>query len=212
MARSKNSVQAAKNRQFSKKEAINFGFEVAKKNIFFFIPLFVVVILTYAVLGFFQMALQDAILLSIVASLVRFIVGMMISMGLIKIALEFVGKKKPKLSDVFYKKSLLNFFLVSVVNFLIVFVGFLLLIIPGIIFSIKLQFASYLVVDKGKGVVEALSGSWEMTKGVKWNLFLFWILLALINILGALCLLVGLLITVPLSMVATAYVYRKLLS
>ena len=35
--------------------------------------------------------------------------------------------------------------------------------------------------------------------------------LVLINILGFICLMVGLFITVPLSMLATAFVYRKLL-
>jgi uncharacterized membrane protein len=36
-------------------------------------------------------------------------------------------------------------------------------------------------------------------------------LLFLINVLGAICLLVGLFLTVPLTMLATTFVYRKLL-
>lgn len=198
-------------RGFSKKEAINFGFETAKKNLFFFITLFVVVIITYAAVGFVQVALGEDGIMLLIGSLLRFVVGLVISMGVIKIALKFIDGKKAKLSDVFFTKSILNYFLVTVARTFITIVGFILFIIPGIIFTIKLQFATYLVVDKGNGVVEALTKSWEMTKGVKWNLFLFWILLALINILGFLLLIVGLLVTVPLSMVATAYVYRKLL-
>lgn len=202
---------AEKNRNFIKREAIDFGFETAKKNLFFFITLFVTVVITYAVVGLVQVALGKSAIMLLIGSLLRLVVGVIVSMGLIKIALEFIDKKKTKLSDVFYTKSILNYFLVSVVRGLIVVIGFILLIVPGIIFAIKLQFAPYLVVDKDKGVVEALNQSWEMTKGVKWNLFLFWLLLALINIVGFLCLIVGLLVTVPLSMVATAYVYRKLL-
>ena len=100
--------------------------------------------------------------------------------------------------------------LVSLVKTVAVIVGLILFIVPGIIIGIKLQFASYLVVDKNMGVVDALNKSSEMTKGIKMNLFLFGILLFLINVLGFLALIVGLLVTIPLSMVATAYVYRKL--
>jgi uncharacterized membrane protein len=51
-----------------------------------------------------------------------------------------------------------------------------------------------------------------MTRGNTWNLFFFGILIGLINILGLLCLVVGLFITVPLSMLASAFIYRKLLN
>jgi uncharacterized membrane protein len=68
------------------------------------------------------------------------------------------------------------------------------------------------VIDKNLEPVEAVKTSWRMTKGNVWNLFFFGILLGLINILGFLCLIVGLFITVPLSMLATAFVYRKLLN
>lgn len=200
---------AAKN--FVKKEAIDFGFETAKKNLFFFITLLVTVILTYVAVGILQIALGKSPILSLFVALVRTVVGLVISMGIIKISLEFIDKKKPKLSDLYFTRSILNYFLVSVVKTIIVVIGFILLIIPGIIFSIKLQFASYLVVDKNMGVTEALNKSWEMTKGVKWNLFLFGLLIFLINVIGFLCLIIGLVVTVPLSMVATAYVYRKLL-
>jgi uncharacterized membrane protein len=133
-------------------------------------------------------------------------------MGVSFITLQFVDNKKPKLKDVYYTKNLFNYILASIIRTLIIAVGFILFIIPGIIFSIKLQYSQYLIVDKGKDAVDSLKGSWKMTKGVKWNLFLFGLLLGLINILGFLALLVGLFVTVPLTMVANAFVYRKLLS
>jgi uncharacterized membrane protein len=52
--------------------------------------------------------------------------------------------------------------------------------------------------------------SWEMTRGSCWNLFVFSLLLGVINILGMIALFIGLLITVPLSVVAIGYVYRRL--
>lgn len=201
-------------RHFSKKEAIKFGWDVAKKNILFFLAVGVV----WAFITIISQALQTSLnsenqfLASFLVSIVMWIVGSIISMGVIYISLQFVDKKKPEVKDVFYTKNLFNFILASIMKMIIIVFGYLLLIIPGIIFSIKLQYSEYLIVDKGMDAVDSLKGSWELTKGVKWNIFLFGILLGLINILGFLALLVGLLVTIPLSMVANAYVYRKLLA
>jgi len=50
----------------------------------------------------------------------------------------------------------------------------------------------------------------KLTQGVKLSLFLFGIQLAVINMLGALCLFVGLFATIPTTGVAFAYIYRRL--
>jgi uncharacterized membrane protein len=208
----KNAQPSAKP-HFSARESVDFGFETVKSNFFFFITLFVVVILTYAVMGILQgiFTVKVNVFLFILVTILRLVVNFIVSMGLIKIALIFIDKKKAKISDLFYTKSLLNFFLVSVVEAFIVILGLILLVVPGVVFATKLQFAGYLVVDKNLGVVEALSQSWQMTRGNIWKLFFYCILLALINILGFIALIVGLLFTVPLTMLATAFVYRKLL-
>ncbi len=199
-------------RYFSKKEAIDFGFEVAKSNLIYFISVLVIAIVVVGFFGSLQfLAGRNAMLIFLVVIL-RTIISLVISMGFIKISLLFVDKKKTEISDLFYIKPIVNYFLVSIIRGFIVLVGFIFLIIPGIILSIKFGFAEYLVVDKNMSVVDSLNNSWEITKGVKWNLFLFGILLFLINMVGFIALLVGLFITVPLTMVANAYVYRKLYS
>jgi uncharacterized membrane protein len=47
---------------------------------------------------------------------------------------------------------------------------------------------------------------------VKWKLLGFGIVLAIINVIGAMCLFVGLFVTVPVTLLAFSSVYRKLLS
>jgi uncharacterized membrane protein len=85
------------------------------------------------------------------------------------------------------------------------------LIVPGIIWAIKYFPMLYLVVDKGKGPAEAFSESATLTQGVKGQLFLLGILFFFINLLGFTALFVGLLVTVPMTMLASAYIYRHLL-
>ena len=134
-------------------------------------------------------------------------------MGLIKIALRFCDKEKGEFAELFSCFPLFFKYLFgSILCMLIVLGGMILLIIPGIIWSIKFQFFTYFIIDKGLGPIEALKRSSAITKGAKWDLFIFGLLLGLINLLGALCLLVGLFATIPTTIVAMAFVYRKLLA
>jgi uncharacterized membrane protein len=196
---------------FSKKEAISFGFELAKKNLFFFIVLFIIALVVAGVLGGLRLSAAHAPLIAFVIWLAQVIINLVIGIGLIHIALKFIDKKKPVYKDLFYYQPIVNYFLTALLTGLIAVGGLILLIIPGIYLGLRLKFAAYLVIDKNLGPVDALKASWQMTKGNVWNLFFFGILLFLINVLGFVCLIVGLFITVPLGMLATAFVYRKLL-
>ena len=49
-----------------------------------------------------------------------------------------------------------------------------------------------------------------ITGGSKWRLFGFVLLLFAINVLGFFCLIVGLLVTLPVTLAALGYVYRRL--
>jgi uncharacterized membrane protein len=134
-------------------------------------------------------------------------------MGLIRIAIRFCDNEKGGFADLFSCFPLVfKYLFSSILYVLVVFGGMILLIIPGIIWAIKFQFFSYFIVDRGLGPIEALKRSAVITKGVKWDLFVFRLLLMGINLLGVLCLLIGLFATIPMTMVAVAFVYRKLLA
>ena len=134
-------------------------------------------------------------------------------MGLVKVALRFCDQEKGRFSDLLSQRRLFFKYLFALILYgLIVFGGTLLLIVPGIIWGIKFWFFDYFVIDKKMGPIEALKKSYAVTTGVKWNLFVFFLALTGINLLGALCLLIGLFATIPTTMVAWAFVYRKLLA
>lgn len=56
-------------------------------------------------------------------------------------------------------------FLLQLLVGLTVLGGFILLIVPGILFALRLSLASYYLVDKNCGVMEAYKASWDATKG-----------------------------------------------
>ncbi|MEK9148723.1 MAG: DUF975 family protein [Candidatus Desantisbacteria bacterium] len=200
--------------RFSKGEAIRFGWETMKTNLGFFIGLLIVTGLIIAVPSFISgLIKENALALSIIIDIALQVLQIVIGMGFIRIALKFCDNEKGKFSDIFSCFPLFFKYLFGYILYgLIILGGMILLIIPGIIWGIKFQFLGYFIVDKGLGPIEALKRSSAITKGAKWNLFLFGLLLTLINLLGLLCLFIGLFAAVPTTMVAQAFVYRKLLA
>jgi uncharacterized membrane protein len=200
-------------KKFVISEAVQFGWDTTKSNIGFFIGLLIVVgLIEYVPDTIAAIIEADAPVLSIIIQIASFVLSAIIVMGVIKICLRFCDGEKGEFSDLFSCYPLFFKYLVgSILYGLIVAVGLILLIIPGIIWAIKFQFFDYLIVDKGLGPIDALEKSSEITRGVKWDLFLFAILLGIINLMGFLCLLVGLFVTIPITIVAMAFVYRELL-
>jgi uncharacterized membrane protein len=197
-------------KHFSMSEAINFGWEVTKSNFLFLLG----VLLIAGLVGALPQAggnRNEASALSCVLGLVSFVLNTIISMGLTKITLEFVDRQSPSFGDLFAPAPLfLNFFVAELICGFLVAVGLVFFIIPGIIVAIVFGFYSFLIVDHGLGPIEALSRSAEITKGARMSLFLFGLLILGINFLGLLALVIGLFVTVPISMIAWAYVFRQL--
>ncbi|MEA3506627.1 MAG: hypothetical protein U9R36_03945 [Elusimicrobiota bacterium] len=140
-----------------------------------------------------------------------FVIRIIIGIGFLKIFLKFIDNQKPRYSDLFaYHRLFFKYLGGNILYFLIVFGETILLVVPGFVFAVKFYFYSYNIVDKGLGPVEALKRSSVLTAGVKWILFFFLIILTGINLLGLLAFGAGLFFTVPLSALATVYVYRRL--
>lgn len=200
--------------KFSKSEAVRFGWNIMKSNVGFFIAFLIVGGLIYTVPDIIALLVKkDAPVLSIILRIISWVLSMVIQMGFIRIAIRFCDNEKGEFADLFSCFPLFFKYLFGSILYVLVFLGgLILLIIPGIIWAIKFQFFSYFIVDKRLGPIEALKRSAVITKDAKWDLFVFGLLLTGINLLGILCLLIGLFATIPTTMVAGAFVYRKLLA
>ncbi|NQU17824.1 MAG: hypothetical protein HQ564_07130 [Candidatus Saganbacteria bacterium] len=208
-------------------EALGFGWEKFKANVGFFILLLLammVVPFAYMIaaaivgglLGFIGYAIGIGEVVTVLVMVLIYVgylaVIMLLQIGMIKIPLGFCDNQVPKITDLLSgKDKLLTYTLGSILFFLIVTAGMFLFVIPGIIFALMFCFYGFLIVDKGMKPVDALKKSAEITKGVRPQLFLFAIVLWLVNLLGMLCLFVGVFVSLPVTFLATAYVYRKLL-
>jgi len=207
-------------RTFSVSEAFKYGWRTTLKDFPFFLVLLIITFSINFLLGYIENILFKSNegmsgVVALFVLLVRWIVSLELSFAMIAIVLRFVDKKKSEISDLFAFfdiKTLYRFFLISFLYSLMVIVGTILFVVPGIYFSVKYAFAPYIFVDKGGGVFDAFSKSAEITRGVKWKLFVFEILIALVMLAGVLALGVGLVLSYPTVFLAEVYVYKKLMS
>ena len=207
--------------RFSKSEAIKFGWNTIKANFGFFVGITIIALavefsdfLVWDPLHIIHKADTPSLfnpLYYIWLFVILPVIHSVVNPGLIKISLKFCDNQKAKFSEFFSALHLFFKYLAGTFLYqLIVLGGTLLLIVPGIIWAIKFQYYGYFIVDKELGPIKALEASSELTEGVKWDLFLFGLLLFCIDLLGLLCLVVGLFAAVPTIMIAHAFVYRKL--
>ncbi len=90
--------------------------------------------------------------------------------------------------------------------------GFIALIIPGIILALAFSLSYFFIIDKNMGPWEAMKASFDISKGYRWRILSINALCTLINILGLLCLGVGILVTAPLTTLASAAFYERLIT
>jgi len=217
--------------QFSIKEALSFGWETFKKYPWFLIGItLTVVVLPYLIQYLLQLPFQSnpppigADLdprytqewnpMMLISTIVSSLLSAYLTIGTIRISLKLADGKKTEFKDLYSAKAetFIRYVIGGLLYSLIVIAGIILLIIPGIIFAIKYQYYNYLIVDKSLSPFDAIKKSGKITQGYKWNLLLFGFVIGVVTLLGLFALVVGILVAAPVTGLAQAYVYRKLMS
>jgi uncharacterized membrane protein len=107
-----------------------------------------------------------------------------------------------------------NFFIPALVASLVIgvfaFAGALACLVGAIVVSAMFQFTYLFIVDKKMDFWPAMQASHALVKADYFGFSMFIVLSFLVNLLGVCCLIVGLLITVPLTLAATVIAYREL--
>ena len=132
-------------------------------------------------------------------------------MGNFIVSAKLLHGQPPEFRDFFEGfQYFLPLLLLSLVAGLFIGIGTILLVIPGIYLAVAYLFASYLVVDRRLDFWPAMELS-RRTVTPRWfGYFAFMLLLALLNLAGALLLGLGLLVTIPLSFCAVTAAYADL--
>lgn len=183
----------AGNYQFKMGDYINKGFDIFKKEPGLFI-------------GFTLLYLVISIVLSVipfVGAIANMAISAPLGAGFFIVAHKINKNETHSFGD-FFKgfDSFMPLFLAGLVGGLITLLCTLLLILPGIYIGVCYVFRSMFVVFYKNEFWDALENSRKVIKNKWWNFFGFVIVIALINLLGILCLGIGIFVTAPATICA----------
>jgi hypothetical protein len=225
---------------FTIKDALGFGWAMVREK-FFFLPGLFLIAGCFAIMpDIAQMFTGNEVVLFSV-KVISIVLSFIVDAGLIYTMLRLRDGKEVKIADLFSQYPIaFQYFTATVLygcmvsglaivfalyrlhdasvnhpNFIfyaydILIIG--LLCIPGVYLMVRYQFYKYFLVDKQMDIVNSFKQSAKITSGHRWQLFRFAIVISGINFLGFIAFVIGLFITLPLSMLAIVYVYRKLSS
>jgi uncharacterized membrane protein len=107
-----------------------------------------------------------------------------------------------------------NFFIPTLVASLLIglftFCGTLLCIIPGLVVAAMYKFTYLFIVDKRMDFWPAMQASHAVVKNDYFGFTMFLLLAVLVNLLGALCCIVGMLVSIPVTIAAITVAYKEI--
>jgi len=104
-------------------------------------------------------------------------------------------------------------FVIAFLYGLLISIGLFLCIIPGLYFLIAYGFSMYVYIEfrqEGLGMIEAMSVSRHVLSKNFWSITGFFLFTILITLLGALALGVGLLVSIPVASMMSAFAFRDI--
>ncbi|RRQ28849.1 hypothetical protein DK926_06040 [Rhodococcus sp. Eu-32] len=146
--------------------------------------------------------------LAIIGTVISTVVGYLIQASLIRGALHEVDGNKPAIGSFFQFGNVAAIILASFLVGILVLVGFVLLIIPGIILTFLTWWTLQFVIDRNQDAITAIKSSVKAISSNAGQLILLALALVGINILGVIPCGLGLLVTIPITMIASTYAYR----
>ncbi|WP_072802269.1 hypothetical protein [Rhodococcoides yunnanense] len=196
-------------------DAISFGWNKFKNNAGVWIGIVliaaVIQIVVNLIFGGFNTSddFSDAFgVWRVVGALVGAVVGYLINAALVRGALHEVDGTKPAIGSFFQFANVVAIVLASIIVGIVVTIGLILLIIPGVILAFLTWWTLQFVVDRNEDAITAIKSSFRAISTNAGQLFLLALALVGINILGAIPCGLGLLVTIPITMIASTYAYR----
>jgi uncharacterized membrane protein len=138
----------------------------------------------------------------------------LLSPGYLICLLKLKDKKDISMQDFFWSftdlNRLLQVVILKLVTWFLIIAGLLLLVFPGIYVTVAISLASTYFVIRKQDALESIKASFRMVQGRWWSIFGLIIMLGLLNIAGVICLVIGLLVTIPMSTLIVVYAIEEL--
>lgn len=139
------------------------------------------------------------------------LVQVFLSLGFTKIMLLLIQDEFVEVADMFNNFSLfLSYFVANFLYGVAIFIGLFLLVIPGIWVAIRFMFFPYYIIEEGVSSFTALQKSYYLSQNLTLELFVFGVAAVFLNFIGMLLFGVGIVFTYPITIMATAVIYKSL--
>ncbi len=131
--------------------------------------------------------------------------------GFVAVSARLIQGERPQFGEFFEGfRYLPTLVLLGVVSQIFIVLGLVLLVVPGVYLLVGFFLAPWFVLDRRVGFWEAMHMSRRAVQPHWFELFGLFLLIILINLLGALALVVGLLVTLPVGWCALTAFYASL--
>jgi len=152
-----------------------------------------------------------ALVTFVLGSWVPFIIQGPLTAGFFIYCMKHTLRRRAEFADLF---AGFNFFIPSLVASLVigvfVFIGTLLCIIPGIVAAAAYKFTYLFIVDKRMDFWQAMEASRAVVRNDYFGFTMFLVAMFFLNVLGFVCCIVGLLVTIPVSIAAITVAYQEI--
>ncbi|WP_341923990.1 hypothetical protein [Nocardioides psychrotolerans] len=155
--------------------------------------------------GFFAVLIVGALSAALIL-----IVAQVVGAGLIRASLD-VTEGKPFLTSTVFKFDKIGPVLItSLIIAGLTFVGTILCYLPGLVVAFFTSYSLHFVLDKGLAPMDAIKASVNLVKDNLGSAIIWYIVGGLVAGAGAIACGVGLLVTLPLFLLGSAYTYKHL--
>jgi uncharacterized membrane protein len=146
----------------------------------------------------------------LVAILLMVLVSALISAALARGALRELDGHRPDISSFFRFHNVWRVVVLSVLIGVVESIGLILCVVPGVVLTFLLMFSFFFLIDQNLDPLNAMVASIKLVWAHFGKMLLLALLMCLLTFLGLLVCGVGLLVTTPLCILASAYAYRVL--
>jgi uncharacterized membrane protein len=165
--------------------------------------------------GLVKNDLGNYVLLAVVFTILNSAVPLLLQgpliVGFHVFTMKKLANRRPEFADLFKG---FNFFVPALVASLVIslftFAGTLLCIIPGLVVAAMYKYTYLFIVDKRMDFWPAMQASHSIVKQDYFGFTMFLLAMVGINILGVLCCIVGVFVTIPITFAAITVAYRDI--
>lgn len=198
---------------FSVKNALSFGARTMKQHFFMLVGAMTFMLLIRFAFGWVIGRMEAGVpyALEVLLIVLAHGIDMVLMMGMVRISLTIYDGQAATVGQLFSEYQHLFAYVVSSFLYLLaVTVGLVVFIVPGLIVAARAQFFTQIIIDHHTGPLRALRQSFEMTRGFVWPLIMLGVVNVAANVVGSLLFELGLILSIPFSLLTMVYAYRTL--